>query len=711
MAERYDFYVHDNRKVTFNLTEPIMREDSGVTDFVFHIPKVLNELEVSEWSWWLVFVNAKKEKYSIALTLSDDPESPLESNIATYTVNYAMSIKAGSVQFALEAINAGTGGAIDNEWHTQSYEIKVKETLQGNQAEYAETESDIISELLQTVRDRINQLVGGATPEVKDSTAEMTDHKKIYVLSTDGNWYRYNGTAWVSGGQYASGITIDQTLTQSGQAADAKETGDKFNNISEYTRNLNSSEMGRWGNAVDGKIYARNSSYWGMASFIPVTAGESYTVSNYGLIATDTINFTYLFIDDDGTVISRNTYTNNRTRVLTAPTGAAKLNVFYRTNSGEITPSSNAYVQIEKGDDATTYIQPVSAVDAVLRTNLDEYPTYIFASVIGPIIEIAEEYFNQAYQEENNLVYDSTHGLFSLQTTSDNEGEEGHPAIVCSQFVMAMMKYITWDNSRYVGSKNHVGQSCFTSDGINASTQDGEPYPYSYYQYENGMPYDTNDIPSYDYMQSCELYRYALNHGYAYEIKERYPQLRPGDVIFSTDSESEYFMHVTHCAFCVYTGFDDGRVILLESNTHSYKDKTNVGCGVRNTAILSSKYGARFPLHALPHKAKIVEHGKTLNVTGSASYTVGILADMVHQSGFYTVIIKGSMPYTKSPQIGVLYDGDTSRTYYRLLCNGDTFVCFFYAPTMFNSISLGIDTGSDVTIDKVTVVKGYVPLT
>ena len=63
MAERYDFYVHDNRKITFNLTEPIMREDSGVTDFVFYIPQTINSLDVTEWSWWFVFTNAKKEKY------------------------------------------------------------------------------------------------------------------------------------------------------------------------------------------------------------------------------------------------------------------------------------------------------------------------------------------------------------------------------------------------------------------------------------------------------------------------------------------------------------------------------------------------------------------------------------------------------------------------------------------------------------------------
>jgi len=253
MAEIYDFYVHDNRKITFNLTEPIMREDSGVTDFVFHIPKVLNELEVSDWAWWLVFVNANKAKYSIALTLSDDPERPLEFNTATYTVDYAMSIKAGSVQFALEAINAGTGGAIDNEWHTLTYETKVKETLQGNQAEYAETESDIISALLEEVRTKMNQVIGGATPAPVASVSAMTDPSKLYLLTTDGEWYYHNGTQFVHGGVYGAGVvdsvptqgstnavssggvysalqninvSTDTTLSVSGKPADAKAVGD-----------------------------------------------------------------------------------------------------------------------------------------------------------------------------------------------------------------------------------------------------------------------------------------------------------------------------------------------------------------------------------------------------------------------------------------------------------------------------------------------------
>lgn len=206
MADIFDFYVRDNRKINFEIAEPIMREDSGVTDFRFHIPKILNGLEVSDWAWWFVFVNAEKEKYSVALTLSDDPESPLDFNIATYTVDYAMSIKAGSVQFALEAINTGVGGAIDNEWHTYTYETKVRETLQGNQAEYAETESDIISALLEEVRTKMNQIIGGATPIPVASVSQMTDTSKLYLLTTDGEWYYYNGSAWASGGVYGAGI-------------------------------------------------------------------------------------------------------------------------------------------------------------------------------------------------------------------------------------------------------------------------------------------------------------------------------------------------------------------------------------------------------------------------------------------------------------------------------------------------------------------------
>lgn len=48
-----------------------------------------------------------------------------------------------------------------------------------------------------------------------DSTANTTDGKKnIYVVTADGNWYYWNGTAWVSGGVYQSTGIADDSVTE-----------------------------------------------------------------------------------------------------------------------------------------------------------------------------------------------------------------------------------------------------------------------------------------------------------------------------------------------------------------------------------------------------------------------------------------------------------------------------------------------------------------
>jgi len=167
-----------------------------------------------------VYINARGQKYSELLELSEDPESPLDKCVATYTVDYSMSIRAGVVRFSLEAINADTSGTILNEWHTQTYQAKVQDTLQGNQIEWAETESDIISALIIEVQNKVAQLVGGATPEPKNLVADMTDPKKVYLYvgseedESNGYWYYHNGTRFVPGGLYASGITVDAVPTQ-----------------------------------------------------------------------------------------------------------------------------------------------------------------------------------------------------------------------------------------------------------------------------------------------------------------------------------------------------------------------------------------------------------------------------------------------------------------------------------------------------------------
>lgn len=61
------------------------------------------------------------------------------------------------------------------------------------------------------LQNQINALASGA-PLVASSTSGMTDTSKIYVNTSDGKWYYYNGSAWTAGGTYqASESSTDVT--------------------------------------------------------------------------------------------------------------------------------------------------------------------------------------------------------------------------------------------------------------------------------------------------------------------------------------------------------------------------------------------------------------------------------------------------------------------------------------------------------------------
>ena len=183
MAEVFYFHVQEDRSIKYKLLEPIMQEDKDVATWRFRIPKVLNQIDMSGWSWWFVYVNAKGQEYSELLTLTDDIDEPSSYSTADYDIDYGISKFPGSFSFALEAISTDQGGEISGEWHTKTYKHKVDSTLQGNQAEYAETESDVISALMQEVRNKVNQLVGGATPLPVNLKSLMTDHDKVYLYT------------------------------------------------------------------------------------------------------------------------------------------------------------------------------------------------------------------------------------------------------------------------------------------------------------------------------------------------------------------------------------------------------------------------------------------------------------------------------------------------------------------------------------------------
>ena len=119
-----------------------------------------------------------------------------------------------------------------------------------NAAEYAEraenaaetAAEDAVDAVMPTLRNEFDEVYAPITavgsPLVATLASQMTDTSKVYVYAgsetgmTNGDWYYYNGTDWVSGGVYnAVAIVTDPTLTQSGVPADAKATGDELTDL------------------------------------------------------------------------------------------------------------------------------------------------------------------------------------------------------------------------------------------------------------------------------------------------------------------------------------------------------------------------------------------------------------------------------------------------------------------------------------------------
>jgi len=62
---------------------------------------------------------------------------------------------------------------------------------------------DSINNRIIVMENKVNAATSGS-PLVASSTSGMTDTTRVYVNTTDGYWYYYNGTAWVQGGIYQS---------------------------------------------------------------------------------------------------------------------------------------------------------------------------------------------------------------------------------------------------------------------------------------------------------------------------------------------------------------------------------------------------------------------------------------------------------------------------------------------------------------------------
>lgn len=161
------------------------------------------------------------------------------------------------------------------------------------------TNNDNINNKINEMNTKINS-VTNMSPLVVSSISEMTDTTKMYVLTTDGKWYYYDGNNWVIGGNYQASISsldVKNTLSISRLL---------FNNIipcMNYCDNANM-EIGKLytGDVGSSPGLSSYDDYCTIPSF-PIKANVMYRLNNY----LPAIPFSFV-TDNSGVIINKLNY-------------------------------------------------------------------------------------------------------------------------------------------------------------------------------------------------------------------------------------------------------------------------------------------------------------------------------------------------------------------------------------------------------------------
>ena len=194
---------------------------------------------------------------------------------------------------------------------------------------------------------------------------------------------------------------IDSLLSTSGAAADAKKTGDEISalksavsDISQPTVNLNTTGSGRYtANSNTGVIGPTTATrQFGMIDMIPCEASTQYTVSLHNVSYTKASMYAYYY-DSNKTFISRSAINNQTGNSATFTTVENASYIYFNAygSEGDITLNDGYGIQVEKGSQATDYVEPFTAVDIVARQKADS----AYASLNGSVpVGLNSGYYN-----------------------------------------------------------------------------------------------------------------------------------------------------------------------------------------------------------------------------------------------------------------------------------------------------------------------------
>lgn len=213
---------------------------------------------------------------------------------------------------------------------------------------------------IENINNKVSALVSSG-PIPVSSVSDMTDTSKIYINTSNGKWYYYNGSSWVIGGTYQSTAigenTINTQMLQN-KCVIPEKTDFNFSRTSQLFNKNNYNYVNKIWNE-NTRIFQE--SQYSYSLYIPITGGNTYYVqktkgSRIALCTTE-------LIPTDANVIALNTAgdnsaTTNTKLSITAPENANYLCVFFYNVGGDpgITREEVAdTIMINVGSDYISY--------------------------------------------------------------------------------------------------------------------------------------------------------------------------------------------------------------------------------------------------------------------------------------------------------------------------------------------------------------------
>lgn len=217
---------------------------------------------------------------------------------------------------------------------------------------YIQPRIDAQNIIINDINNKVDSVASGS-PLVASSISEMTDTTRTYVLSTDGYWYYYNGSAWTRGGVYQASVdTADVTAIKDNLAV----TDENIINL------LLREDLDLYCEWEQGSINSQGQD---------VTDSRLYRTKNYIPINKEVI---YKFHTINGNGISIRIYDSNKNYVRVQNMGATSTE---RTEQYQFNQTNDSFMRIALiayQNDTTTYpVSPSNFEGQIL--NIESYNT------------------------------------------------------------------------------------------------------------------------------------------------------------------------------------------------------------------------------------------------------------------------------------------------------------------------------------------------